>query len=242
MCKSQGRWELHGVTSWGKGCADKSVPGIWASVQEAKTWIRSTMEQHTPGPAPTDAPHAPTNAPGPAPCSDSTSYTDPEYNENCAQWAAYVMTPSDCNGFDFSDELKRACPVACKIGCTPPAARPTPPPTAPPTPPCADSTNYRDPEFQETCAQWAAYVTSPSDCNGFDYSDKLKKACPVACKIGCPTRPPCADSTSYTDPEFKETCAQWAAYTTSASDCKGWDFSDALIKACPVACKVCGAA
>jgi len=39
VCRSGGRWELHGVTSWGKGCARPDFPGIWARVTKARSWI-----------------------------------------------------------------------------------------------------------------------------------------------------------------------------------------------------------
>jgi len=39
VCKSGGRWELHGVTSWGRGCARPDYPGIWARVTKARSWI-----------------------------------------------------------------------------------------------------------------------------------------------------------------------------------------------------------
>jgi hypothetical protein len=44
----------------------------------------------------------------------------------------------------------------------------------------------------------------------------------------------CADSTTYKDPKFGDTCPLWVGYT-----CTGYSFSDDLIKSCPVACKKC---
>jgi len=39
VCRKGSRWELHGVTSWGEGCARPDYPGIWARVTKARSWI-----------------------------------------------------------------------------------------------------------------------------------------------------------------------------------------------------------
>lgn len=44
VCKTDGKWTLYGVTSWGYGCADEHKPGVWARVHEVIDWISSTMD------------------------------------------------------------------------------------------------------------------------------------------------------------------------------------------------------
>lgn len=44
---SDGRWTLHGVTSWGVGCGNPWYPGVYARVHESLDWINKTMEWHS---------------------------------------------------------------------------------------------------------------------------------------------------------------------------------------------------
>jgi len=41
VCRVGGRWRVFGATSWGKGCAAASYPGIWARVHYVLDWIES---------------------------------------------------------------------------------------------------------------------------------------------------------------------------------------------------------
>jgi len=43
VCKKGSSWVVHGVTSWGEGCAGKNFPGIWARVFLVKDWINRVM-------------------------------------------------------------------------------------------------------------------------------------------------------------------------------------------------------
>lgn len=54
VCEAGGVWTLYGATSWGRGCAGASYPGIWARVHEQLDWIDATMEN--PPPPPTSPP------------------------------------------------------------------------------------------------------------------------------------------------------------------------------------------
>jgi len=40
VCWKNNGWELHGATSWGRGCADRSYPGVWARVDRFRSWIK----------------------------------------------------------------------------------------------------------------------------------------------------------------------------------------------------------
>ncbi|KAJ1366196.1 hypothetical protein KIN20_026799 [Parelaphostrongylus tenuis] len=43
MCPAMGRWELHGLVSWGIGCGQPKHPGVYAKVDAALPWILIEM-------------------------------------------------------------------------------------------------------------------------------------------------------------------------------------------------------
>ena len=43
VCRASGVWTIYGATSWGRGCAGRNYPGVWARVHEGLAWIDSTM-------------------------------------------------------------------------------------------------------------------------------------------------------------------------------------------------------
>lgn len=135
------------------------------------TTTRTTTTKTTTTPAPPPPPPPP-----PAPtCSDSTTYRDPYFNDNCNGWSNYV-----CSGFDFSSALEAACPNACRTGC-PEVTSTTTTTTTRRGNPCQDSSSYRDPHWGDSCSAWNNYF-----CSGFSFTDELERNCPTACKTaGC---------------------------------------------------------
>ncbi|KAI8494928.1 CUB and sushi domain-containing protein 2 [Branchiostoma belcheri] len=43
VCPTAGRWTLHGVTSWGDGCARPQSPGVYARVSSMLDWVHKIM-------------------------------------------------------------------------------------------------------------------------------------------------------------------------------------------------------
>jgi len=56
VCSKSGKWVVYGATSWGRGCADSSYPGVWSNVYGEMSWIRSTMGGSSPSPSPSPSP------------------------------------------------------------------------------------------------------------------------------------------------------------------------------------------
>ncbi|XP_019619701.1 PREDICTED: plasminogen-like [Branchiostoma belcheri] len=46
VCPAAGRWILHGVTSWGDGCARPQSPGVYARVSSMLDWVHRTMDNN----------------------------------------------------------------------------------------------------------------------------------------------------------------------------------------------------
>ena len=43
VAENGNRYEIYGVVSWGRGCADANYPGIYGDVFGVKSWIVDTM-------------------------------------------------------------------------------------------------------------------------------------------------------------------------------------------------------
>jgi len=68
-----------------------------------------------------------------SPCTDSTTYVNPVFNDRCPDWVGYNCNDDNMNAAQIA-ELKENCPVACQTGCTtttPRRRRSTPSPTSP---------------------------------------------------------------------------------------------------------------
>jgi secreted trypsin-like serine protease len=67
--REDGRYVLAGVTSWGIGCGQKDVPGVYAKVTSFLDWIKGVMAEFTtplPPPKPSPIPSLPVDKPSPA--------------------------------------------------------------------------------------------------------------------------------------------------------------------------------
>lgn len=96
VCSSGDTWTVYGATSWGRGCAGKDYPGIWARVHEAVGWIEETMEANS-GPVPTRAK-----------CPDFARNPFPDSDGDCqCNWGEYCSVTNGDN---------RDCPTSGSIG------------------------------------------------------------------------------------------------------------------------------
>ena len=46
VCETGGRYYLHGVTSWGYGCASAGKFGVYAKTKYLLAWINSEMSKN----------------------------------------------------------------------------------------------------------------------------------------------------------------------------------------------------
>mmetsp|Transcript_68918 Transcript_68918/g.177599 ORF Transcript_68918/g.177599 Transcript_68918/m.177599 type:complete len:268 (-) Transcript_68918:67-870(-) len=118
----------------------------------------------------------------------------------------------------------------------------------------ADREDYRDPEYNSTCKEWDGWVCAASpvwiNTNDYDYTHILECACPHACRTcsdyhkTCDDVTACMDSTTYRDPEYKSSCAEWDGWVCQSSP--PWvangnsDYTHTLECLCPHACRYCG--
>ncbi|CAK0827047.1 unnamed protein product [Prorocentrum cordatum] len=94
-----GAYTLHGVTSWGYGCASAAYPGVWSRVNYVRDWLDEMMgmaPQPTPAPPPSPAP-PPTPAPPPAP---ALAYMWAEIVGECTLDGACVESPNYPQDYD----------------------------------------------------------------------------------------------------------------------------------------------
>lgn len=96
VCESAGKWTVYGATSWGRGCAEKDFPGVWARVHESIEWIEETMEANN-GPVPTKAK-----------CPDFAKGTYPDNDGDCQCPSGEYCSVTNGN--------KRDCPCSGGFG------------------------------------------------------------------------------------------------------------------------------
>lgn len=96
VCETAGTWYIHGVTSWGRGCAGEHYPGIWSRVYKVVDWIEAVM---------------------------SGAYTPPEQPGGCPDFALNFLPDDDgdceCQGFDKCSTTGVGswnCPTSAGIG------------------------------------------------------------------------------------------------------------------------------
>jgi len=119
VCEQDGVWRLFGATSWGRGCAGKDYPGIWARVADVLGWIDSTRKRPVGDTEdPPDAPPSPPEAP-PNGCVDKAGYIDPVGFE-CWHWeSGGCVSDSTTSDWGYSDadilEVRSNCKQSCGL-------------------------------------------------------------------------------------------------------------------------------
>lgn len=48
VCETDGKWTVYGATSWGRGCAGATYPGVWARVNEVNDWVDAVLSGNPP--------------------------------------------------------------------------------------------------------------------------------------------------------------------------------------------------
>jgi len=43
VCQVGGSWQLAGIVSWGVGCGEKDIPGVYVKVSQFTHWIREVV-------------------------------------------------------------------------------------------------------------------------------------------------------------------------------------------------------
>ena len=43
VCETNGVWQLAGIVSWGVGCGERDVPGVYVKVSQYQDWIQEQL-------------------------------------------------------------------------------------------------------------------------------------------------------------------------------------------------------
>lgn len=43
VCEANGSWQLVGIVSWGVGCGEKDIPGVYVKVAMYESWIQKQI-------------------------------------------------------------------------------------------------------------------------------------------------------------------------------------------------------
>jgi len=149
VCEEDGKYIIHGATSWGRGCAKKNFPGIWARVFEVMDFI----DEHLRG--------------GGSGCEDTDNGKKDKDGDGCSWYTEFDPTRRRCGRHDDSDfEANKMC-CHCGGGT---GEQPTPAPMPDPNA-CKDTDGNAKDSDGDDCAWYTEHDEHGEHCGHHDDDD-----------------------------------------------------------------------
>jgi len=160
VCKEDGKWVIHGATSWGRGCAQEKYPGVWSRVYEQMDFL----EEHLRG--------------GGSGCEDTDNGKKDEDGDDCSWYTEFDPARDDCGKHDDNDFQANKLCCHCGGGT---GTQPTPAPTPDPNV-CKDTDGGATDTDNDNCAWYTTHDEHGEHCGHHDDDDfNANKMC---CRCG----------------------------------------------------------